>query len=104
MELEGRRSAADKAAQEKNRALLDLERSSAQLEQKKMAAEMEERQIVEKLWDSYELSRTEAEKVRQPWSKAPSQSRTSAAQTAGISKMQAGSPALRKRPRAWIRD
>ena len=27
---------------------------------------MEERQIVEKLWDSYELSRTEAEKVRQP--------------------------------------
>lgn len=44
----------------------DLERSSAQLEQKKMAAEMEERQIVEKLWDSYELSRTEAEKVRQP--------------------------------------
>ena len=66
MELEGRRSAADKAAQEKNRALLDLERSSAQLEQKKMAAEMEERQIVEKLWDSYELSRTEAEKVRQP--------------------------------------
>ncbi len=66
MELEGRRSTADKAAQEKNRALLDLERSSAQLEQKKMAAEMEERQIVEKLWDSYELSRTEAEKVRQP--------------------------------------
>ena len=66
MELEGRRSAADKAAQEKNRALFDLERSSAQLEQKKMAAEMEERQIVEKLWDSYELSRTEAEKVRQP--------------------------------------
>ena len=66
MELEGRRSAADKAAQEKNRALLDLERSSAQLEQKKMAADMEEHQIVEKLWDSYELSRTEAEKIRQP--------------------------------------
>ena len=66
LELEGRRGAADKAAQEKNRALLDLERSSAQLEQKKMAADMEEHQIVEKLWDSYELSRTEAEKVRQP--------------------------------------
>ena len=66
LEEVGRRSTADKAAQEKNRALLDLERSSAQLEQKKMAAEMEERQIVEKLWDSYELSRTEAEKVRQP--------------------------------------
>ncbi len=66
MELEGRRSTADKAAQEKNRALLDLERNSAQLEQKKMAADMEEQQIVEKLWDTYELSRSEAEKVRQP--------------------------------------
>lgn len=66
MELEGRRSTTDKAAQDKNRELLDLERSSALLEQKKMAADMEESQIVEKLWDSYELSRTEAETVRQP--------------------------------------
>ena len=35
MELEGRRSAADKAAQEKNRALLDLERSSASSNRRK---------------------------------------------------------------------
>ncbi len=65
MELEGRRVTADKAAQEKNRELLDLERSSAQLEQKKLAADMEEKQLVDKLWDSYELSRSEAETVRQ---------------------------------------
>ena len=66
MELEGRRSASDKAAQEKNRELLDLERNSALLEQKKLAADMEEKQIIDKLWDSYELSRTEAQTVRQP--------------------------------------
>ncbi len=64
MALEGRRVAADKAAQEKNRELLDLERSSALLEQKKLAADMEEKQLLDKLWDSYELSRTEAQTVR----------------------------------------
>ena len=66
MEMEGRRSAADRAAQEKNRQLLDLERNSALLEQKKQAADMEEKQLLDKLWDSYELSRTEAQTVRQP--------------------------------------
>ncbi len=64
MELEGRRGAADKAAQEKNRELLDLERNSALLEQKKLAADMEEKQLLDKLWDSYELSRSEAQTVR----------------------------------------
>ena len=64
LELEGRRVAADKAAQEKNRELLELERSSAVLEQKKLAADMEEKQLLDKLWDSYELSRTEAQSVR----------------------------------------
>lgn len=66
MELEGRRSTVDKAAQEKNRELLDRERDSARLEQKKLAADMEEKQIVDKLWDSYELSRTAAQQVRRP--------------------------------------
>ena len=64
MELEGKRGAADKAAQEKNRELLELEKASARLEQKKIAAEMEEKQLLDKLWDNYELSRSEAEKVR----------------------------------------
>ena len=66
MEMEGKRSAADRAAQEKNRQLLDLERASARLEQKKLAADMEEKQLVDKLWDGYELTRTEAQTVRQP--------------------------------------
>ena len=65
MELEGKRGAADKAAQEKNKQLLELEKSSALLEQKKIAADMEEKQLLDKLWDNYELSRSEAQKVRQ---------------------------------------
>ena len=64
MELEGRRSTADKAAQEKNRELLEREKSAALLEQKKIAADMEEKQLLDKLWDNYELSRSEAQKVR----------------------------------------
>ena len=64
MELEGKRGTADRAAQEKNRELLELEKASAVLEQKKIAADMEEKQLLDKLWDNYELSRSEAEKVR----------------------------------------
>ena len=64
--LEGKRTAADKAAQEKNRELLDLERECARLEQKRISAEMEEKQIIDKLWDSYELSRSAAQALRQP--------------------------------------
>ena len=66
LELEGRRTKADKDSQESNRRLLELERSCARLEQKKLAADMEEKQILDKLWDNYELSFTAAESVRQP--------------------------------------
>ena len=66
LELEGRRAQADKTCQEKNRNLLDLERLCARLEQKKLAADMEEKQILDKLWDSYELSRSAAQAARQP--------------------------------------
>ena len=66
MALEGRRVSGDKAAQEKNRDLLELERGCARLEQRKQAAELEENQIVDKLWENYELSRTAAQALRQP--------------------------------------
>jgi chromosome segregation protein len=58
--LEEERSRGDKETQDKNRRLLDLERDSARIEQKKQAAQMEEKQIADKLWDSYELTRTTA--------------------------------------------
>lgn len=66
LELEGRRTKADKDAQDKNRELLELERSCARLENKKHEAELEEKQILDKLWDNYELSHTAAQELRQP--------------------------------------
>ena len=66
MELEGERTRTDKQAQEQNRALLDMQGLVAKFEQKKLAADMEEKQILDKLWDNYELSHTAAQKLRQP--------------------------------------
>ena len=66
MELEGRRSRNDRLSQDKNREILDLQGICGRCEQKKLSAEMEEKQIIDKLWDSYELSRTAAQALRQP--------------------------------------
>ncbi len=66
MELEGRRGRNDRLVQEKNREILELQSVCSRYEQKKISAEMEEKQIVDKLWDTYELSRTAAQTVRQP--------------------------------------
>lgn len=66
LELEGRRTKAEKEAQERNSRILDMERVSARIEQKKLAADMEEKQILDKLWENYELSRSAAEGLRRP--------------------------------------
>ncbi len=66
LELESRRTKADKESQELNQEIVELERSKARTEQKKLAAEMEERQILDKLWENYELSHSAAEALRQP--------------------------------------
>ena len=50
LELEGKRTRADKQAQQ----------------QKKISSDQEEKQIIDKLWDSYELSHSAAEALRQP--------------------------------------
>ncbi len=76
LELEGRRTKADKDAQDKNRELLELERGCARLEQKKVAADMEEKQILDKLWDNYELSHTAAQSLRQPIENLQKESRS----------------------------
>ena len=66
LELEGRRVAAEKAGKDKNAELVEAERLCSALEQKKLAADMEEKQIIDKLWDSYELSRSAAQAMRSP--------------------------------------
>ena len=65
-ELEDKRSKTEKQAQAMNASIMELERVSAKIEQRKQAAEMEEKQILDKLWDNYELSHSAAEALRRP--------------------------------------
>ncbi len=66
MQVEARKTRTEKEAQDKNKDLLLMERESARLEQKKATAELEEKQILDKLWDTYELTPTAAEGEKVP--------------------------------------
>ena len=55
-EAEASKTRAEREAQEKNKDILNMERACALLEQKKVTSSMEERQIIDKLWDSYGLT------------------------------------------------
>ncbi len=55
-ETEAAKTRAERNAQEKNKDILNMERACALLEQKKLTASMEERQIIDKLWDTYGLT------------------------------------------------
>ena len=70
-ELEAMRTRRDKLTQEKNQELLELERECARLEQKKLAAQMEEKQVVDRLWDTYEVTRSAAMAVRRELQSLP---------------------------------
>ena len=56
MEAEASKTRAERDAQEKNKDILNMERACALLEQKKITSGMEEKQIIDKLWDSYGLT------------------------------------------------
>ena len=66
LELEARRNRADRDSREKNAQLLQLERTAAGLEQKKQAHAMEEKGLLDKLWESYELTHQAALQQRVP--------------------------------------
>lgn len=59
-QIEARKTKAEKEAQDKNKDILLMERESARLEQRKATTALEEKQIIDKLWDSYELTPTTA--------------------------------------------
>ena len=61
---EAEKTKAEKRAQDQNKDILLMERESARLEQKKNATAMEERQLLDKLWDTYELTPGAAESLR----------------------------------------
>ena len=56
MEAEAAKTRSERSAQEKNKDILNMERACALLEQKKVTTSMEEKQIIDKLWDSYSLT------------------------------------------------
>ncbi|MBR4700417.1 MAG: chromosome segregation protein SMC [Oscillospiraceae bacterium] len=59
--VEAQRTGTDRTLQQKNKDIIDMEREAARLETKKNAAQMEEKQILDKLWDSYELTPSTAQ-------------------------------------------
>ncbi len=64
LELEGKRVKASRESQSRNEELLRLEGEASRLEQKKVSASMEEKQLLDKLWESYELSHEAAKQQR----------------------------------------
>ena len=69
--LEAERNRADRESRDKNSELLNMEREVSVLEQKKVAAAMEEKQILDKLWETYELSHEAARAQRQELESVP---------------------------------
>ncbi len=61
---EASKTLAEREAQEKSKDILNMERACALLEQKKLASSMEEKQIIDKLWDSYGLTPSTAKEFR----------------------------------------
>jgi len=64
IETEAAKTKAERESQEKNKDILNMERACALLEQKKVTSSMEEKQIIDKLWDSYALTPGTAAELR----------------------------------------
>jgi chromosome segregation protein len=73
--LEAERTAKNRAGQEMNENLLNLERAASKLEQKLATSAMEEKQILDRLWEHYELSHSAAQEVRVELESVPKASR-----------------------------
>ena len=55
-DTEAAKTRCERESQEKNKDIVNMERACALLEQKKVTTSMEEKQIIDKLWDSYGLT------------------------------------------------
>lgn len=64
LQLEGKQNQANRSARDKNSELLNITQEVGSLEQKFNAAAMEESQILDKLWETYELSHEAAKAQR----------------------------------------
>ncbi len=64
--LEAERTAQNRASQDMNENLLNLERAASRLESRLSTSAMEEKQILDRLWEHYELSHSDASAIRIP--------------------------------------
>jgi len=64
LQLEAERTAKTRAAQEMNETFLNTDRTVSRLEQKIATGAMEEKQILDRLWEHYELSHSDAQAQR----------------------------------------
>ena len=64
LDTEAAKTRAERDAQEKNKDILNMERACALLENKKSTTALEEQQIVDKLWEHYELTPSTAVEKR----------------------------------------
>jgi chromosome segregation protein len=60
LELEQKRSELDRRSREQSKETMDLERERSRIEQQKTSREAEEKRIIDRLWDSYEMTRGDA--------------------------------------------
>ena len=82
--LEARRTATERESREANDTLLASEREVSRLEQKLNASAMEEKQILDRLWERYELSHSEAQAQRVELESVPKATRRIAELTRDI--------------------
>ncbi len=75
LDLEGRRVKASRESQSLNEELLRTEGEVSRLEQKKVSSSMEEKQILDRLWENYELSHEAARQQRVEIESVPRASR-----------------------------
>ena len=75
LELEARRVRATRESQTRSDELLRLEAEVSRLSQKKSAAAMEEKQLLDKLWETYGLSHEAARRQRQELPSVPTANR-----------------------------
>ena len=69
--VEGERARIDREAQGKNDEILHLEREAARLENRAVQLKNEEAQILDKMWENYELTPTPAAEVAKPLDDVP---------------------------------
>ena len=75
LELEAQRTAQNRELKDMNEQYADLERSASKLEQRIATSAMEEKQILDRLWEHYELSHSDAQAQRMELESVPKATR-----------------------------